>query len=49
MQLRRPHIERAYLSIRIGKWIVARGAGWGVIVLPLLVAALALVGHRLLQ
>jgi hypothetical protein len=42
--------ERNSISLRLGKWFEARGTGWGVLAVPLVVLLLALVaGSRLVQ
>ncbi len=34
--------SRNYLSVRIGHWFEARGAGWGVIAVPILLLLIAI-------
>ena len=42
-------IRSAYVSVRLGKLIVARGAGWGVAALPFLVIAIGLLAAVVLR
>jgi hypothetical protein len=41
--------QKDFVSIRVGQWFEARGGGWGVIALPILVFVFgALAGLRLM-
>jgi hypothetical protein len=37
--------KKSSVSVRLGRWFEARGTGWGVVVIPVLLLLLIILGH----